>query len=163
MRINKCWFCSANIYPGHGVTFVRNDCAVFNFCRSKCHKLFKKRLNPRKIKWTKIHRKIANKELSDDPILQFEKRNNIPLIYDKNTMINVLESIPKIQEIKLRRENLFIKNRILSRQEESKERDLKFIEKYKRLLSSEIKENITESKNVIEKKVKKREENMEFN
>ena len=79
---------------GKGVQFVRNDCKVFNFCRGKCHKNFKKKKNPRKAKWTKAFRKSAGKELAVDPSFEFEKRRNVPVKYDRElwqTTVNAMQ------------------------------------------------------------------------
>lgn len=134
MRIEKCWFCSANVYPGHGRTFVRNDATVFHFCRTKCAKLFTQRKNPRKVKWMKICRQLRGKELGVDPALAFERRVRRPLIYSRETLQNTVAAIPEILALRKQREDMFIKERVLGRKEEQKERDLAFISRYERLL-----------------------------
>ncbi|KAF8395342.1 hypothetical protein HHK36_019288 [Tetracentron sinense] len=165
MRLEKCWFCSSTVYPGHGMQFVRNDakvelllpllcfaiifrrsmpllyvdmqhctcslfgCAIlyllfigafiigiakmyltiillqiFRFCRSKCHKNFKMKRNPRKVKWTKAYRRLHGKDMTQDSTFEFERKRNRPERYDRNLAENTLKAIKKIDKVRVDRE-----------------------------------------------------------
>ncbi|CAM8959537.1 unnamed protein product [Rhodiola kirilowii] len=104
MRLEKCWFCSSTIYPGHGIQFVRNDAKIFRFCRSKCHKNFKMKRNPRKVKWTKAYRRLHGKDMTQDSIFEFERKRNRPERYDRTLAENTLKAIKKIDKVRVDRE-----------------------------------------------------------
>jgi len=129
MRLEKCYFCSSTVYPGHGIQFVRNDSKVFRFCRSKCHKAFKKKRNPRQVRWTKAYRKAAGKELTVDPSLEFEKRRHVPVKYNRETWSKTIQAMKRIEEIKNRRQRQFILNRLKKGKELRKKRDIVEVEK----------------------------------
>ncbi|XP_076297334.1 ribosomal protein L24-like [Lasioglossum baleicum] len=136
MRIETCYFCSSRIYPGHGIQFVRNDCKIFKFCRSKCHAAFKKKKNPRKVKWTKAYRKTVGKELAVDPSFEFERRRNIPVKYNRELWNKTVEAMKQVETIRQRRQNLHIMQRLRKGRELEKERDVKEVQRDLALIRS---------------------------
>uniref|UniRef100_A0A1A9X2N0 Probable ribosome biogenesis protein RLP24 n=1 Tax=Glossina brevipalpis TaxID=37001 RepID=A0A1A9X2N0_9MUSC len=136
MRIETCYFCSSKIYPGHGIQFVRNDCKIFKFCRGKCHKAFKRKKNPRKVRWTKAYRKAAGKELAIDPSFEFEKRRNAPIKYNREMWNKALDAIKRVNEIKDRRQNHFVINRLRKGRQVEIQMDVKDVQRNISLIRS---------------------------
>jgi len=128
MRIETCYVCSAPSYPGRGITFVRNDAKVFRFCRSKCHKAFKAKLNPRKLRWTKAFRRSAGKEMSVDTTFDFERLRHRPVKYDRELMKKTVRAMDRVQEIKEAREKRFWDKRMEPNKKVQEQRDLKEVE-----------------------------------
>eukprot|EP01116_Phalansterium_solitarium_P020452 TRINITY_DN603_c0_g1_i1.p1 TRINITY_DN603_c0_g1~~TRINITY_DN603_c0_g1_i1.p1 ORF type:complete len:185 (+),score=84.72 TRINITY_DN603_c0_g1_i1:88-642(+) len=127
MRIEKCWFCSGPIYPGHGIQFVRNDAKIFRFCRSKCHKNFKMKRNPRNTAWTKAYRQSHGKELIKDAVYDFEKKRNVPEKYNRELVGTVLRAMQKVSDVKEKRQKAFFEKRMAPGKAQEKQQALKEI------------------------------------
>ncbi|CAF9940320.1 MAG: ATPase-activating ribosome biosynthesis protein [Alectoria fallacina] len=117
-----------------GITFVRNDAKQFKFCRSKCHKNFKMKRNPRKLKWTKAFRKSVGKEMTVDTTLQFAARRNVPVRYDRNLVSTTLKAMRRVSEIRARRQRVFFKNRMAGNKERVRAANRKLVAENEHLL-----------------------------
>ncbi|KAF5124157.1 Ribosome biogenesis protein RLP24 [Metarhizium anisopliae] len=85
--------------------------------RSKCHKNFKMKRNPRKLKWTKAYRKNAGKEMVVDSTLLFGAHRNEPVRYNRDLVQKTLGAMQRISEIRARRERVFYKKRMAGKRE----------------------------------------------
>ena len=150
MRIEKCYFCSSPCYPGHGIQFIRNDSKSFRFCRSKCHRNFNKKRNPRKVAWTKAYRKTRGKELSIDTTFEFEKRRNRPIKYDRNLMGKTIQAMQRVQGIKDRREERYHANRMYDAKAEKISQARVEIDKHTELLAPAVAKREEVMQNVLD-------------
>lgn len=101
---------------------------IFRFCRSKCHAAFKKKKNPRKVKWTKSYRKTVGKELAVDPSFEFEKRRNVPIKYNRELWTKTMEAMKKVEAIKQKRSNLHIMQRLRHGKLVEQQRDVREVQ-----------------------------------
>ncbi|KAK0284638.1 ATPase-activating ribosome biosynthesis protein [Friedmanniomyces endolithicus] len=144
MRIETCYFCSQPCYPSKGITFVRNDAKVFKFCRSKCHKNFKMKRNPRKLAWTKSFRRAHGKEMTVDSTLQFAQRRNIPVRYNRELVATTLSAMQRVSEIRARRERQLYKNRMRGNKATQMEADRKLVAENQHLLPPQYRDQVQE-------------------
>jgi large subunit ribosomal protein L24e len=142
--------------------YVRNDAKEFRFCRSKCHRNFKMRRNPRKLKWTKAFRKASGKELTVDSTLTFAKRRNVPVRYNRDLVETTLKAMSRIEEIRQKRERAFYKNRMRGNKARDFANDRKLVERNPELLRMrEVELRIKEEKRVAREERKRQEAEME--
>ena len=159
MRIETCYFCSGPIYPGHGIVFVRNDGKMFRFCRSKCHRNFKAKKNPRKIRWTKAYRKTHEKELVTDPVYDFEKIRNTPIKYNREIWTDTVQAMDKLAKIRKDREDRFFERRMRRAKHDKKEMIKSDLIKHKQLIADPvIREKVDKLKEKRDEKIKLKEE-----
>jgi len=76
--------------------------------------------NPRKVRWTKAFRKAAGKEMTIDSTIDFEKRRNVPVRYDRELLTTTLKAMKRVGEIKQRREHAFWKHRMAAAREKQR-------------------------------------------
>merc|ERR1712113_296870 len=77
------------------------------------------------MKWTKAYRKTHGKELMHDSTLDFEKKREEPVRYNRDLYIKTVQAIGKIEKIKAAREKRFRNARI----KEAKRRNVELIDR----------------------------------
>ena len=110
MKINECWFCGSNIYPGHGSLYVKNNCEILNFCRSKCKKLFKLGKNPSFLRWCRVFRERNAKSMIfiKQVQLQQDYTYRIPDNYNNMIFKFMLYAIKRINQQNIKKNIVFL-------------------------------------------------------
>ncbi|VBB33170.1 unnamed protein product [Acanthocheilonema viteae] len=109
MRIIYTFSCSEETV-GLRKRSVMDTCTkIFRFCRSKCHKLFKKKRNPRKTRWTKASRMARGKELRNDSTFNVEMRRNEPLKYERQLWREAVDTAKEVIALREKRYGEHIK------------------------------------------------------
>lgn len=111
--------------------------------------------NPRKVRWTKAFRKAAGKEMTivrvtpvafglysnpflacKDSTIEFEKRRNVPVRYDRELVQTTIKAMKRVAEIKAKRERAFFKHRMAVAKEKLREARKNKKEKKERMVAA---------------------------
>jgi len=107
--------------------------------------------NPRKVRWTKAFRKAAGKEMTIDSTIDFEKRRNVPVRYDRELVTTTLKAMKRVGEIKQRREHAFWKHRMAAAREKQRAHRKKKLEKTSVALVEPMSVESPETEKVLQK------------
>jgi len=134
--------------------FVRNDCKTFRFCRSKCHKHFKMKHNPRRLKWTKAYRRAHGKEMVLDSTFNFEKKRTTPVRYNRDLMVKTVQAMQTVSRIKEVRKERFHKQRLATQLKKRKNAAEREVSKGINMLEGPSKVKALELQKEFEEKAK---------
>jgi large subunit ribosomal protein L24e len=114
------------------------------------------------MRWTKAWRRSHGKELLFDKSLEFEKRREEPVRYNRDLYVKTIQAMKKIETIRLRREKAFIQNRIKEAKKNNKSMIEKELMKHIDLISNkELKAQMKAKKDLLwEKEVERNDKNM---
>merc|ERR1719261_115061 len=77
------------------------------------------------MKWTKAYRKTHGKELMYDSTLDFEKKREEPIKYNRDVYVKTVQAMGKVEAIKIAREKRIKNERI----KEAKKRNVRAIDR----------------------------------
>ena len=132
------------------MVFVRNDGKQLRFSRSKCHRNFNKKRNPRKVKWTKAHRKTWGKEMAVNSMFDFEKRRNRPVKCNWDLMSKMILAMKKVKTMQKAREQRFFDHRMEDAKVKKKKQAQVEIKKSIELLAPAVANREAVMRNVVD-------------
>lgn len=86
--------------------------------------------NPKKLRWTKAFRRATGRELSYDRTLEFEKRRNVPVRYDREKWEQTVRVIEKVEKVKAAREQRLYERRMKAARKKTADEALAAIKRH---------------------------------
>lgn len=94
--------------------------------------------NPKKLRWTKAFRRATGRELKLDRTLEFEKRRNRPVRYDRDLWEKTVKAIKKVEQIKSQRERRMYERRMFGARKKVAMETLETIKKHNSVLEGPL-------------------------
>lgn len=108
------------------------------------------------MRWTKAFRKTHGKELTADPVFEFEKSRDTAVRYDRNVWVDTVQAMERLDKIRNERESRFWEKRMKDAEHHKKEMVKSNLIRNETLIADpEIRSKVEELK---EEREKKREE-----
>ncbi len=94
--------------------------------------------NPKKLRWTKAFRRSTGRELVNDKTLEFEKRRNRPIKYNREVWEKTVKAIRKVEEVKAAREKRMYLRRMMGTRKKNAMDALETIKRHNKVIEGPL-------------------------